>query len=217
MNVTLKRNKSNDGELVFEGKAVGRTEETCTVHSAEAGCSCCQQLWFFEAFYSGTGADQDDDSFIFPEYESEPSERSFGKFMILQTKIDSLFHRLLTTMLLRSIQQGSFFSHQFRDSQFNSGAEFVMYNWSINNFINDSADAVQTFLESIHPYKDPNNVATQDALAAMTVSDLYLEGTSKDEQHLVTRPKNCSFEDDTGAYFDNIPTILTCCGTSKAY
>ena len=88
-------------------------------------------------------------------------------------------------MLLRSIQQGSILSHKFRDSQFNSGAEFVMYNWSINNFINDSADAVQTFLESIHPYKDPNNAATQDALAAMTLSDLYVEGTSKDEQHLV--------------------------------
>ena len=139
-------------------------------------------------FYSGTGADQDDDSFIFPEYESEPSERSFWEIYDFTDKSCNLFQRLLTTMLLRSIQQGSILSHQFRDSQFNSGAEFVMYNWSINNFINDSADAVQTFLESIHPYKDPNNAATQDALAAMTLSDLYVEGTSKDEQHLVTTP-----------------------------
>eukprot|EP00944_MAST-04C_sp_MAST-4C-sp1_P013365 g13365.t1 len=139
-------------------------------------------------FYSGAGADQDDDRFIFPEYESEPSERSFWEIYGFTDKNDSLFHRLLTTMLLRSIQHGSFFNHKFRDHFSTAGAEFVMYNWSINNFINDSADAVQTFLESIHPYKDPSNVATQDALAAMTVSDLYLEGRSKDEQHPVVTP-----------------------------
>ena len=87
-----------------------------------------------------------------------------------------------------------------------------MYNWSINNFINDSADAVQTFLESIHPYKDPSNVATQDALAAMTVSDLYLEGRSKDEQHPVVTPLKII----QGIRWLCL-TILTCCGTSKAY
>ena len=125
-------------------------------------------------FYSGSGAEQDD-GFIFPEYESEPSELSFWEIYGYTNKSCNIFQRLLTTMLLRSIQQGSIFYHKYRDNQFNSEAEFVMYNWSINNFINDSADAVQTCLESMHPYKDPNNSHMEIALAKMTMTDLTIE------------------------------------------
>ena len=114
-------------------------------------------------FYSGTGADQDDDSFIFPEYESEPSERSFWEIYDFTDKSCNLFQRILTTMLLRSIQQGSILSHQFRTS---SIAERVRIVTGLSKY-KRLCRCCANILESIHPYKDPNN-GNARRIAAMT-------------------------------------------------
>jgi hypothetical protein len=113
-------------------------------------------------FSKHVNTESNNNSFIFPEYESEGAVTSFDDLYKLTHKPDGFFsfiHRAWTTRMIQ-VSQGITFD---QDETW-PYVPYKIVNWSVPNFLHDSSQALLTFLELCNPYNQDHSKMDENTL-----------------------------------------------------
>ena len=106
-------------------------------------------------FSQHVNTESNNNSFIFPEYESEAAITSFDDLYKLTHNPNGFFsfiHRAWTTRMIQ-VSQGI----TFEQDETWPYVPHKIDNWSVQNFLHDSSQALLTFLEVCNPYNNLYN------------------------------------------------------------